>query len=603
MACHINPLDTALAGRLRPPCLDSVRVRHFRLKVIFVKKQIWHQSLGVFRIILHRYLARSVLAVGLVFLAALAEGVGVLAILPLLATVIGEPIQGTGVVAAAFQTINENMGFQPTVAWMLVTIITFITGKAVLNVFAEIQAGYLASRIATDLRLELSDNLIQARWPYFARQPVGELANAYGYESASAIVTCTTWLKVVTASLQVIVYAALALIVSWQITIVVIVYGALMFFLQKGLMRRVFIASNREAMQLRGLTGHVADSLALMKSIKAMAIGDRFLATWQDESEAINTTYRRKIVLLAFLRSAMEPVATLMIVTGILVGFEIYALNFSIILFMVVVFYRLLTRIQILQGSYQQLVDDQTTFWRLRDLIDQVGAARESWPGTEHPSFGRAITFRKVGFRYDGNRIFTDLHLDIVAGRCTAIIGPSGAGKTTILDLLAGLVQADTGQIAVDGVALADIDLKGWRAQIGYVEQDTLLLNKTILENVTLGDPGLTEADAEAALRAAGLWDFVNHKPDRMNTFVGEGGAQLSGGQRQRIAIARAIVRQPSVLILDEATTSLDPETEREVIDSIRTLKGSMTLVVVSHQPAILELADMVYELENGNAV
>ena len=183
----------------------------------------------------------------------------------------------------------------------------------------------------------------------------------------------------------------------------------------------------------------------------------------------------------------------------------------------------------------------------------------------------------------------------------TLLIGPSGTGKTSTVDLIAGLLQPQSGAVYIDGVPLTFIDLKAWRNAIGYVPQEMLLLHESVFANVTLGDTALTEEDVQAALRAAEAWAFVQNLPAGMATRVGERGARLSGGQRQRIAIARALVHAPQLLILDEATTALDPESEAAICQTVQRLRGTMTILAISHQPALLDIADHVYRLEDGD--
>ncbi|HYQ93072.1 MAG TPA: ATP-binding cassette domain-containing protein, partial [Candidatus Competibacteraceae bacterium] len=173
---------------------------------------------------------------------------------------------------------------------------------------------------------------------------------------------------------------------------------------------------------------------------------------------------------------------------------------------------------------------------------------------------------------------------------------------TTIVDLITGLLRPQAGEVFIDDVALAQIDVKAWRRLIGYVPQETMLFHDTVLNNVTLGDPELGEADAVYALKAAGAWEFVTRLEQSLYTDVGERGSKLSGGQRQRIMIARALAHRPRLLILDEATSALDPETAQEICDTLCSLRGELTILAISHQAALVDSADQVYRLQDGNA-
>ena len=197
-------------------------------------------------------------------------------------------------------------------------------------------------------------------------------------------------------------------------------------------------------------------------------------------------------------------------------------------------------------------------------------------------------------------RALRDINLTIGQGEYLSVMGPSGSGKTTIIDLTIALLRPQAGVISLDGVPMEEIDIKRWRGLIGYVPQDTVLLHDTIVHNITLGDPTLGPADAERALRAAGAWEFVNAMPGGMNTMVGERGGKLSGGQRQRIVIARALVNQPRLLILDEATSALDPDSEAAVRQTMESLKGQLTILAISHNRAMVQAADYVYQLDKG---
>jgi ATP-binding cassette subfamily C protein len=182
-------------------------------------------------------------------------------------------------------------------------------------------------------------------------------------------------------------------------------------------------------------------------------------------------------------------------------------------------------------------------------------------------------------------------------------MGPSGAGKTTIADLIIGLLRPQEGEVLIDNVPLEQVDLTQWRRMIGYVPQESFLLHETVLWNVTLGDPEVNESDAEAALRAAGAWEFVAELPQQIHSSVAERGMALSGGQRQRIAIARALARRPKLLILDEVTSSLDPQAEAAICQTLQGLRGQLTILAISHQPAVVEAADRIYRIQNSEVI
>ena len=195
------------------------------------------------------------------------------------------------------------------------------------------------------------------------------------------------------------------------------------------------------------------------------------------------------------------------------------------------------------------------------------------------------------------------LNLELPAQSLTVITGPSGSGKTTLTDLLVGLYQPQSGRILIDGVPLSEIDLKAWRRLIGYVPQDLILFHDTIEANVTLGDPNLGKEEARRALEDAGAWEFVGASPEGMERMVGEKGVKLSGGQRQRIALARALAGRPRLLILDEVTSALDPDTEREICRNIGVLSAEITVLAITHGEAWTDIADRVYRLDQGAVV
>jgi ATP-binding cassette subfamily C protein len=246
------------------------------------------------------------------------------------------------------------------------------------------------------------------------------------------------------------------------------------------------------------------------------------------------------------------------------------------------------------------MVVNESAYWSLQETLQKVKSEREESDGDHAPELNQAIQLENVTFAYDDHPVLQNVSLKFPKGQIITIVGPSGSGKTTLVDLVIGLLRPQQGDVLIDDVPLAEVNLKSWRRMIGYIPQETILLHDTVLNNITLGDPELGAADAEQALRAAGAWEFVNSMPEAMQSMVGERGGKLSGGQRQRISIARALVHKPKLLILDEATSGLDPESEAAVCDTLQELRGKLTILAISHQSALVKIADQAYRIRDG---
>jgi ABC-type multidrug transport system fused ATPase/permease subunit len=213
------------------------------------------------------------------------------------------------------------------------------------------------------------------------------------------------------------------------------------------------------------------------------------------------------------------------------------------------------------------------------------------------------IVGRGVVVRYGQQAVLNGISFTIPAGRVVGFVGPSGAGKSTLLDVVMGLVEPSSGDVSIGPYSLRDIDLAAWRHKIGYVSQDTFLFHDTIANNIRWSTRGATPDAVMKAARAAGLESFVAGLPAGYDTIVGDRGVKLSGGQRQRISIARALIRNPALLILDEATSPLDSLSEQEIMNVVNQLTGNMTIVIVAHRLATVREADLIYVLEHGKIV
>ena len=543
---------------------------------------------------------RSVLVMIALLAAGIAEGLSLTALLPLLSVAVGDASSSeTGrTVLQAMQRI----GIEPTISTMLLIIVIGMITKSLILLLANRQVGYAVAHVASKLRQELIEALIASRWQYYLRQPAGSLANSVATEAYRAAQGFEHAANVMALSIQVIVYSTVALFISWEATLVSLVLGAAMLLVLQNLVRAAGKAGNKQTHLLRHLMSYLADVLTSVKSLKAMARDDVADAILRDETKQLEKATRREVMSREALLAMQEPMLAILIAGGLYLALVAWQLSLASV--MVMVF--LLTRVQSLlnkaQRRYQHLVVQESAYWALRTAIKDAQDAAEITVGTQRPTLQQGISLRHISFNYDKKSIFQDMSIEIPVNSFTSITGPSGAGKSTLLDLLCGLAEPQSGEILIDGISLHEIDLHHWRRMIGYVSQDTILLHDTILSNILIGAPDLTQADAEQALQQAGAWDFVCSLPAGLLTVVGERGGLLSGGQRQRIAIARALAHRPLFLLLDEPTSALDPDSEKVICETLQRLAQSHTIIAVSHQPAVINAADRIFTLSKGKA-
>jgi ATP-binding cassette subfamily C protein len=548
------------------------------------------------------YPGRSAAAFAALLAGALAEGVGLSALLPLLTLAVGDGAAAAtqdgpgGAVVAALAPLG--LGGRP---WaLLLLIVTTIAVKSGLLLLANRQVGYTVARVATDLRLAVIRALLAARWEYYAGQPVGAAANTIATEATRASGAYLHGMAAIALLVQSLIYVAVALLVSWQLALVAFGAGLVFSSLMSRLVRASRRAGVRQTALLRSLLSRLADLLQAVKPLKAMAREETGGALLEEEAVRLDRALRREVFSKEALRALQDSAFMLLTVVGLYMALAWWRLPLPTMTVLAILLARILGQLGKVQREYQVMATCESAYWALRRTLDEAERAREIPLGHAAPTLARAIRVEDVGFAYETGWVLRDACLEIPAGGWTTIVGPSGAGKTTLVDLVTALLRPQAGEIRIDDVPLADIDRRAWRRMIGYVPQETLLLSDTIFVNVTLGEPGVSPSDAETALRAAGAWEFVAALPRRMDTAVGERGARLSGGQRQRLAIARALVHRPALLILDEATSALDAESEAGICVSLQALRGTVTILAVTHRPALVQAADRVYRVDEG---
>ncbi|WP_161781619.1 ABC transporter ATP-binding protein [Desulfohalovibrio reitneri] len=535
------------------------------------------------------------------FVAGMLDGIGVLGLLPLLSIATGN-MSESSTLHQFVVGILDFFSLPATVPVLLAFIVVLMLLKAVFSYLAIIQVGYAVANASTDLRQDLIQSLLKTRWSHFMHLPVGTFANALSYESVSGAKAYWAMCQATALLFQILFYAVASCLVSWPVVIASLFVGGVFTLAVSGFIRMARAAGIQQTELMNNISARFADALSGLKSLKAMAAEGRLSPLLEKENRLLDKALRKFVLARGALTTTQEPILIVFLALIMYFALTYMQIALSELMVLVFLFYRIVTRFGTVQVVYQNMVVNESAFWSLHRTIENAVAAREQSTGTEKPSLTQGISLSSVAKNYDGKDVYTDLNLDVPAIGMTVLAGQSGAGKTTMADIIIGLVTPDKGQVLIDGTPLEEIDIKAWRSIIGYVPQELFLFNDTIRNNITLRDETLTDEDVHDALKSAGAYDFVMSMRDGLDTQVGERGGILSGGQRQRIAIARALTRKPRLLVLDEATSALDEQTERELAATVRELARSTCVLAVTHRPALVKCADSVFFLKDGKA-
>ena len=561
----------------------------------------FEKSFRLFNYFFAAYPVRSTLMLLAITAAAVAEGVSIAVLLPLIGLVIDA--EGTGGTLTLYvEQVFALVGLELSLGRLLVLIVVAVVLKALLMLLAMAQVGYAAAHVAMDLRLAFIRALLQARWTHFVDRRAGDMASAVSIEPTRAANAYVAACRSLSGAIQLLIYLTLSVAISWEVSLVALAVGAVGMVALSRLVAMSRRAGQNQTEHQKSFMTRLLQGLDGMKPLKAMAREGSIGPLIEGDIRGLNHAQRTIVVTREALKESHEIIRAVAVAGGLYVFVAVWGQPVEGLLVLVLLFMRTLQKVSLLQSHYQSAAINQPAFAFLRSTIVTAEGAREPGQGGTVPRLASAIALREVSFSYGRGNVLENVSMTLPAGSFIAVVGSSGAGKTTVADLIIGLLRPQRGEVWIDDLPMRDIDVKAWRSMIGYVPQETFLFHDTVMANVTLGDSGISRADVETALRRAEAWEFVAALPDGMDAVVGERGARLSGGQRQRVAIARALIRNPALLILDEATTALDPETEAGIVATVRRLAGKVTVLSISHQPAMRQAAHIVYRLDKGRA-
>lgn len=554
-----------------------------------------------------RYVARRhpgamALVVFLLLATALAEAASALAIAPVVDLLLARGGELSRV-SAAFARVLGAAGLTfglPAVLGVFLGVNFLRAGLHALAWNSLLRTRYAVLRETT---LGTFEDFFAAGWRFFAGSHQGTMINTFTRELQNLDGAFMALGQLLSSVFQFAFYLAVPLILSWRVTLASAAAGLVMaapFFLLGRLSyrlgRQVTDASNR-------LTSAVQENLSLAKVVLGFgnekASVERLRVALQEQTEPLIAA----ATLSQTVPALFQPLGLIVVCAALLsarrleVPLAETAALFYALFKLVPIIGQFVERKNALDSylpSFEQIVAQRR----------EAASRREPSGGKPFPGLTREVALEGVSFAPEGaERTLAEATIRVPRGEMVAMVGESGAGKTTAVDLLAGLLRPSAGRVSVDGVSLAEYDSRSYRARVGYVTQDDMLFDMTVRENLLWAKPDATEDELTAAARKAAAHDFIMALPQGYGTRVGDRGVRLSGGQVQRVALARAILRRPDLLVLDEATSALDGESERLVHEALARLRGECAVVLIAHRLATVRDADRIYVLKAGRVV
>lgn len=541
----------------------------------------------------------------LTFLCALLEGATVASLLPLLSGFSHTTSGPTDHISKIFFQLIEAIGLSVTPLSIAALIVILIVSSAAAFLLQSFLAARLQSFYVGFWQRRMFSGFLAADYEFFVSHRTGDLVTAIANEPMRIGLVFSQFNVAAAALLFVLVQIAISLFIAPIVVGLLLVFGALLFVLTRWWAVRALAFGAEQTKLNADLIADTEEIIGGAKFVKATATEDRAFARLaatvnRMEEVSFGNTFDAQVV-----RAIFEYSGGLLVVALLYAGPKFLTVDVGAILVIIAIFVRLFPRITGLRQSLQIIDFHMPAFSEAMRLLREArsnhviapAALPAGWP----PTHAASIVIDNLSVQIGSRAILDHVGFSVPAGSFVALTGQTGSGKTTLLDCALGLRKPTSGSIKIDGYPLDILPVAAWRREIGYLGQDPILFNASIRDNLRWIKPETSDEEMHAVLKAAAA-DFVERLPDGLDTLVGDHGNRLSGGERQRIALARALLGHPRLLVLDEATSSLDADTEELVTQALARLKSRITVIAITHRPALVREADFVINLDNGKA-
>ena len=523
------------------------------------------------------------------------------ALLPIMAMVSGvAPTGRVEVLLDVLTRVGAFFGVSGTLGISVFFLVLSVVFNGLISTCYNYAFYRLLSRFEFNKRMDIFRRYLKVDWLFAVNHRQGDVMNTLSTEVTTSRSLMSELMQLMDACVVFLGYLLVAFSVSWITSLSSLVVGGLFVLCFFSAMRKVkgfgikTVEANRNVMQL------LAEFSAGLKLVRSARMEEAAEILMMRQASKL----RRMAKLAGFFKKLPETIGPLFVLS--LIGFSLYvvhrfcAVDASEIALTGLLLMKGFKKLSTIQYKMMQMAHLWPSLLAVEQSSDAFAENREL-SGDISVNQLEMLELDRVSFGYaEGQSVLHGISMAISRNEFVGIVGGSGSGKTTFMDLLIGLLRPSEGVLRINGIDLRDVDMSSWRKQIGYVPQDPIFFNDTVWNNITLYNRSVEPETVEWALKTAGAWEVVENLPSGLEEPIGDRGAKLSGGQRQRLSFARALAQKPSLLLLDEATSALDSQTEKEIQDSIMSMKGQVAVVAIAHRLSTVMKADRVVVLENG---
>jgi len=566
---------------------------------------ILHFKLKQLNIVFGSFSKRALLLLVILLTATLFETLGIGMILPLLQMII-HPEKVVPLVSSGLKLFRKEYHLL-LVCLMMLLMIGCKTTFTLLKIY---YSNYFINDLRRYWSSEIMEKFLFSNYIDLIRHKQGVLLNNMVHETSFASKALRDLVDLTANGFIVIGLSILLLLVNWRFTLVIGFIAFASHLILGRFAQTYAIGVGQKKIQLnQQITQSATESIAGIRQVKIFSLEKNVLVEFvQRFKQLVNLMVRFRVI--SALPIILGEILMVILVLGLILFYGYWAksdvvAHIPVLSLFTVSALRLFPAVSKLLAQRMSISSYWPSLILVHDLCNEINSTERVDEGKKIRKLTHSIAFEHVNFEFNNEvRLFKNLCLEIPKSRITAVVGLSGAGKSTLCDLITKFYVPTNGKIILDGINLADIRVQSWRRRIGYVSQDTFLFNTSIAENIAIGLPeGADHNRVVWAADRAGVSEFIETLPEGYQTPVGHGGVTLSGGERQRIAIARALIRDPDLIIFDEATSSLDSKIERQILKSIKNISKNKAVLFITHRLSSLWIADFIYFLENGQII